>query len=811
MTFCEGHMADASVRIPPWMILAGLGSLERKDLCDLLAVFEDATLLRIVRDRLRDIVRRRSSTDDLGADPAFRKRLSSTSNAICSSGEPICVLRFRLWSAMRAAFDLEPAIPLSTRIANFRAADLAQHAANEVRDAINVDQEEKSWAAIPRQLWSRVERLFSRERADFSTVVGVHAARMLAKAAQEGTLDAKAKADLLEQIRAKLEETPEELRDEAVEQALKSGDIAALTLLTSGTSLVGLGVAVELAGFSAYILAAKASALIPLLGGKAAVSGLFILSNPLFIVPALLGGGYIAREHLERSIQTKLSSSLAIQMALTGLSNGKIGLQNCLDDFKSLTGDDIAKVSELLSQQHRERLPLIREWLGSPIPATPRRPEESLNKLVDGSAKDELEQILFHGRKGEAEEALAVGGLSLADIVYDAAAIDPLVIAAADFSRAEDITDVFKFGAFADRLKNMPDVAIAGAENNLKGYVAEQVVAARLVEQGYQVSLPETANNPGFDLIVDGHPFQVKCLSDIDGLVAHFEKYPKIPAFVNSELSGSIQGSDYDWVDSVFFVEGYDSDAIKQVMDAAIGAGASLDDLDVPFFAVAVSAARNIHAWWKGSLPLQDVPFEMAVDGVLNGGLAAAGGFTGSALGLLIFGPAGAVIFSGVGGASALLGKGWLRQGLDRTLRDEWLGKLDEKSEPLLTALENAMRCKIDILLHKVQQLDSFDSEHVPWLKQRFFDDALAIAECAAEIKIVASKYGQPDRSIAYFRLMTEASVHPWSVQSELKGLFDQMSRKPSLSDIAKEGFDAASDFADEVYTKWFGSGENRK
>jgi len=254
------------------MILAGLGSLERKDLCDLLAVFEDATLLRIVGDRLRDIVRRRSSTDDLGADPAFRKRLSSTSNAIFSSHKRDAVLRFRLWSAMRAAFDLEPAIPLSTRIVSFRAAELAQRAANEVRDAINVDQEKKSWVGIPDRLWSRVERLFSRERADFSTVVGAHAARMLAKAAQEGTLDAKEKADILERIRAKLKETPEELRDKSVEQALKSGDIAVLTLLTSGTSLVGLGVAVELAGFSAYILAAKASALIPLLGGKAAVS-----------------------------------------------------------------------------------------------------------------------------------------------------------------------------------------------------------------------------------------------------------------------------------------------------------------------------------------------------------------------------------------------------------------------------------------------------------------------------------------------------------------------------------------------------------
>jgi hypothetical protein len=44
------------------------------------------------------------------------------------------------------------------------------------------------------------------------------------------------------------------------------------------------------------------------------------------------------------------------------------------------------------------------------------------------------------------------------------------------------------------------------------------------------------------------------------------------------------------------------------------------------------SAAKNIHAWWKGALPLEDVPFEVVVDGAVKGGLAAAGGFAGSSL-----------------------------------------------------------------------------------------------------------------------------------------------------------------------------------
>jgi hypothetical protein len=779
-------------QIPPWTILAGLGSLKRRELCDLLAVFEDASLLNIVSDRVRDITRRRAVTEGVEDDAAFRQRLKTTSGRTCRSHHSDAVLRLRLWHAMGTAFDLEAAIPLSTRRANLRAADVAQSAADALRDTITANTEEKSWTDIPDRLWSHMEDLFSRDRADFSTVVGAQASRTVAEAAEAGTLDDAAKAELVEKIRQQLDRLSPELRDQSVEQALKTGDVAALALLTSGTSLVSIGVAVELAGFSAYIMAAQASAFIPLLGGKAVVSGLFVLAHPLFIIPMILGGGYLARDYLQRSVRTKLASSLAVQMALKGLSAGNIGLQMCLNDFKSLTALDIAGAAISDAQSYRGRFDLIHDLVGNPLPATPGRPEESLDRVPTGKAVDDLEQVLFPGQRGVAGEAIAVAGMTLADIVYDATAIDPSVIAAADFSRSADLAGIFKFGGFADRVRDLSGAALAGTESNLRGYVAEQIVAARLVEQGYQVSLPETANNPGFDMLVDGDPFQVKCLRDLNGLAKHFEKYPDMPALVNGELATKIEESGYDWIDKVFFVEGYDYETTKQVMDVALDAGAALDDLDVPVFAVAVSAAKNIHAWWKGSLPLEDLPFEVAVDGAVKGGLAAAGGFAGSTLGLLVFGPAGAVVFSGVGGAGALFGSGWARQKLDRALIGEWLAQVDATSERFRAALKTAMQQKIEILLQKAHHLDALDSEHVPWLKLRLIDNALAIAECAADLEIEAVKRDQPGRAAAYLRLMREASVHPWSVNSELTDLMTSFARKPGLTDIGRDYFDNA-------------------
>ena len=117
--------------------------------------------------------------------------------------------------------------------------------------------------------------------------------------------------------------------------------------------------------------------------------------------------------------------------------------------------------------------------------------------------------------------------------------------------------------------------------------------------------------------------------------------------------------------------------------------GAALNDLNVPVFAVAVSAARNVHAWWKGSLSLQDLPFEVAVDGAVKGGLTAAGGFAGQSIGLLLFGPAGAVVFGALGGTGALFGSGWVRERFDKVLVAEWVRGLDEPDRGIPPGVES--------------------------------------------------------------------------------------------------------------------------
>ncbi|MDE0532819.1 MAG: hypothetical protein OXI01_15430 [Albidovulum sp.] len=782
------------MHIPPWTILAGFGALSRRELADLVAVFEDTTLFNVVAGRIRDLAARRGESERTEADAAFEQHVKEASNLVFKSERSDAVLRLQLWYRTREAFGLQAATPLATRTANLRTAEVARCAADELRNSILQGEDEGEAEGGRRgaldRIRSRLEELFSSQAAvDFSEVVGVQASRMLAEAAQKGLLDDATRDVLIERVREQLENAPPELRDQSVEHALKAGDATALTVLATGSSLVGLGVAVELAGFGAYILAAKASAILPFIGGKAAVSGLAVLANPLFIVPMVLGGGALANRQFQKSAHVKLASSLVVQMALTGLSSGRAGLARCLDDFRSLTGRDVQTAGISSAQLHNRKIDLISDLAGNPLPAMPGRPPEALDRPPTGEALDALEQILFPDRKGVAAEAMAVGGLTVGDIVYHAAAIDPQVVLAADFSRTEDLSGIFDLGVFADRFQELEGAALTGAENHLRGYIAEQLVATRLQEQGHQVEWPDTPNNEGYDLTVDGIDCQVKCFQDVNGLVEHFSEYPDIPVYVNAELADRIRESDYAWADRVSFVEGYDRETAETIMRQSIDAAAALDDLNVPVFAVAVSAARNVHAWWQGSQSLQDLPFEVAIDGAIKGGLTAAGGFAGQSIGLLLFGPAGAVVFGALGGTGALFGSELARERLDRVLVADWVQGLDEPTEDFRVALKVALHRKLDILREKVVRLGTADGELVPWIRLRMQDNAVAIAEGIAELEFETVAKGQPSRAKSLLRLMKDTGVHPWAVRTALASLAASLAVKPTAGEVARGRF----------------------
>src|SRR5579884_651312 len=167
--------------------------------------------------------------------------------------------------------------------------------------------------------------------------------------------------------------------------------------------------------------------------------------------------------------------------------------------------------------------------------------------LKQGSVEEALRQrVRKHDLNGDGVQSFILGedvgyaSLTLGDFLYDYIRIDPEVLRAVEFARAADVDGVLSFARFADRKADLSGASLDGLHSQLQGYVAEQVVAHHLLAEHHDVSFPETATNAGWDLEVDGHQFQVKCLADPGGVYEHLHRYPDIPVIVNAEVGQQI-------------------------------------------------------------------------------------------------------------------------------------------------------------------------------------------------------------------------------------------------------------------------------
>jgi outer membrane lipoprotein SlyB len=272
----------------------------------------------------------------------------------------------------------------------------------------------------------------------------------------------------------------------------------------------------------------------------------------------------------------------------------------------------------------------------------------------------------------------AVAGMTVGDLVYDIVHLDPMVLEAADFVRTEDLADIFRFSIFADGLAGLPPESFEGHLNQLQGYVAERFVGQHLQGIGAEVEFPESAAEPGYDLIVNGDPFQVKCLSGPDGVLEHFDKYPDIPVFVNEEVLSSLEGYEQLTVgENVFSIPGFTHEEILGMTESSFEAGHEVLDFEIPFISLAVATTRNLLEYYRyGPIAKKDLAINMATDFTSM----TAGGFVGSkALGLsmmILFGPAGAVVG---GAAGAIAGSVFGRKVVSQEYRNRRRAKKERR------------------------------------------------------------------------------------------------------------------------------------
>ncbi|REJ10343.1 hypothetical protein [Halobacillus trueperi] len=268
--------------------------------------------------------------------------------------------------------------------------------------------------------------------------------------------------------------------------------------------------------------------------------------------------------------------------------------------------------------------------------------EDAVKMTLETQARGTRAVIDQLFRKDTSTSAATVS-LSFLDIMYDYFMIHPEVINAVDFAREEEVGSFFTFQLFSEGF----DLSLAGELTRLKGYTAEQLVALELQGKGHDVSFPSSSNQAGYDLIVDGQPFQVKCLSDPSGVYEHFRKYPDIPVLVNSELMPDL--SEHPLVYSTEV----SNEIVEEMTYHSIESAAEVGELDIPIITLALSSLSNGYKMLSDGLSMRLAGWNV-VNETVSRSVAAMGG---KGVGVLIgpvLGPAGVVVmpmFLGLAGA----------------------------------------------------------------------------------------------------------------------------------------------------------------
>jgi hypothetical protein len=256
--------------------------------------------------------------------------------------------------------------------------------------------------------------------------------------------------------------------------------------------------------------------------------------------------------------------------------------------------------------------------------------------------------------KVTAAELGSYGVITAADFVWSWATIDPNVIKAADFGSSYDIHNGFQFAQY---LHSHFDALTTGAKdgflNRLLGYIGERQAADILAHQGHIVELAATANQPVWDLLVDGHAVNIKTVADIASVKAEAVAHPGVLYLVPEDAHGHATGN-------IVHLAGFNHEAAKESLHEALSSAKGETALHslfhhLPLVTIGFTAYRNIKAVQKGKNPL--VAVHHGVAETVGRGTGVLLGAKGGAAAGFFFGPAGALIGGVLGGfGGALLG-----------------------------------------------------------------------------------------------------------------------------------------------------------
>ncbi|MCT8160004.1 hypothetical protein [Pseudoruegeria sp. SHC-113] len=715
----------------------------------------------------------------LSADAAA-KRLKAAQIDLAESSASDAALRFRLWSRLTEALALPSVAPrLSEKSATRSASAFAVRASERLTPSIRArhrrTKHKEPYGGLGELVGGKAAEYWKSAKAavvaepplPFPEIV---AEEILAVFSDEMVLDAAVEAT-----------------DPEIAKALRQGQTWARNALAAGGVWIGGAAVVANAGFLPYMLAAQLSAIIPLVSGPALVSLLATLINPVTVFVGVASLGWLGMGRGSRVVRSQLAARLGVLLSAQGMLARATGLDHFLTDMRNLDREPNSSFNWMNAKDRAELRRYVAEITGGlsgPLPppaGQPPEPWSSKKATTDFS------------------DAAVALGMTAGEMLWHAAALDPNVMKAADFSRSEEIGDPIAFAC------NVADFMSSGEGWSLRGYTAERLVMEKLIADGHDVHLAEASNTPGLDLIVDGMPVQVKCGTALSNLTEHFEKYPEIPVIANATLAEEAMACGAPWARLVTTLPGFELSIIEEQIAETLGHAADLADPDILQFALSVGVLRGGIEVARGRVPVSDLPAWLLLDGASRGLLAYAGGNAGAWFGLVAIGPAGALILGPAIGAAALLGNNILKDHAQKKLIADWSMDLQRAAEELHESNNTALEHRIARLKERTCTFEknASRSEIDAWIARRAQDDLIAALEDRAGL--FASRPKAEVDAIRLLFIAREIAPANAAVLLRVHDVEQTLARKPGLkAAMIEAGRPAGNLLRSRLSRHWF-------
>lgn len=328
-----------------------------------------------------------------------------------------------------------------------------------------------------------------------------------------------------------------------------------------------------------------------------------------------------------------------------------------------------------------------------------------LDRPLEITTEEKTQFSEFMGKWGL---TTGVTGITIYDAIYSMSLIDENVLEAVDFSSASDLSSFYGIFHYVET-HYAAGSSLTGSLERLEGYTAERVAAAHLVSQGHVVEFPDTSNQVGYDLLVDGHPFQVKDTLTPGLISEHLEKYPDIPVIINSEMGVHFTGNENVVVDPDLSHDQI-ATAVHNTIDGVDLLNAA--PINIPLITLALSSIKEGSLLLAKKTDIKTAGKHVAYDTASVGIGGAAGAKIGTLVGSLL-GPVGAgigLVFGGIGGA---IGGRFLA----RKIKHSGYEKKREVYESAVTQVGEVMPVVIDkkkqLLTLKLNQ--AVKAVRIPW------------------------------------------------------------------------------------------------